>query len=90
MIRRAGPLLRAALAASLLLAGTGTLSQEFDPAERAELRGQQGILGLEGKPTLVKGAHRLEGSRIEVHLDTQKLEVENARGAFQIAGEKSL
>ena len=38
MIRRASPMLRAVLAAGLLLACTSALSQEFDPAERAELR----------------------------------------------------
>ena len=38
MIPRAGPLLRAVLAAGLLLACTSALSQDFDPVERAELR----------------------------------------------------
>jgi lipopolysaccharide transport protein LptA len=53
-------------------------------AARGRLDARQGLLVLEGGPVLVQGGHRLEGARIVVHLAGGQLEVERARGSFQI------
>jgi hypothetical protein len=39
-------------------------------------------LVLEGKPLLLKGQNRLEGARIEIHLDSSNVDVFDARGRF--------
>jgi lipopolysaccharide export system protein LptA len=48
------------------------------------LDARQGLLVLEGSPVLVRGPHRLEGRRITVHIDSGELDVERARGTFQL------
>jgi lipopolysaccharide export system protein LptA len=53
-------------------------------AARGRLDARQGLLVLEGGPVLVQGGHRLEGARIVVHLADGRLEVEQAKGSFQI------
>jgi lipopolysaccharide transport protein LptA len=58
-------------------------------AETAVLRAKEGVLVLEGDPVLVKGAHRLEGTRIRVFLKSGQLEVEEAKGTFRFDGENA-
>jgi lipopolysaccharide transport protein LptA len=53
-------------------------------AASGRLDARQGLLVLEGSAVLVQGPHRLEGQRISVHLTSGKLEVERARGVFQL------
>jgi lipopolysaccharide transport protein LptA len=57
-------------------------------ASTARLDAKQGLLVLEGKPTLAQGSHRLFGKRIAVHLTSGKLEVLEASGTFTL-GEKT-
>jgi lipopolysaccharide transport protein LptA len=58
-------------------------------AAAGRLDARQGLLVLEGSAVLVRGPHRLEGARISVHLASGRLDVERARGVFQLdlAGE---
>lgn len=53
-------------------------------ATSGRLDARQGLLVLEGTPVLVRGPHRLEGERIAVHLASGRIEVERARGVFQL------
>lgn len=53
-------------------------------ANLGRLDARQGLLVLEGSPVLVRGPHRLEGARIAVHLASGRIEVERARGVFQL------
>jgi lipopolysaccharide export system protein LptA len=53
-------------------------------ANSGRLDARQGLLVLEGSPVLVRGPHRLEGERIAVHLASGRIEVERARGVFQL------
>jgi len=53
-------------------------------AQSARLAAGQGLLVLQGKPVLFKGPHRIEGSRVEVHLATGEIRVVDARGQFQL------
>jgi lipopolysaccharide transport protein LptA len=53
-------------------------------AASGRLDARQGLLVLEGSAVLVRGPHRLEGARIAVHLASGRLEVERARGVFQL------
>jgi len=53
-------------------------------AASGRLDARQGLLVLEGSAVLVRGPHRLEGKRISVHLTSGRLDVERARGVFQL------
>ena len=55
-------------------------------AGSARLNAARNLLILEDSPSIVRGPHRLAGSRIEVHLGTGKVEVRDARGVFQLGG----
>lgn len=57
-------------------------------ASSARLRPKESLLILEGNPVLFKGPNRLEGSRIMVHLNSQKMEIEEARGTFLLGNKK--
>ena len=56
-------------------------------ANQARLDARQGLLVLEGRPVLIQGLHRLEGSRIAVHLKSGRLEVVDASGTFVLGNE---
>jgi lipopolysaccharide transport protein LptA len=56
-------------------------------ADSARLDARQGLLVLEGKPTLIKGPNRIDGARIEIHLASGRLDVIQAKGKFKIGGE---
>ena len=53
-------------------------------AGTARLDAKKGILILEGNPSLTRGPHRLQGSRIAFHLETGRLEVDDAKGTFSL------
>jgi len=53
-------------------------------ARTARLDARLGLLVLEGGPVLTQGQHRLEGARITVALATGEVDVERARGIFQM------
>ena len=52
-------------------------------ATLATLDAKQGVLVLKGKPVLVRGENRLEGTRITIHLKSNRIDVFEARGTFQ-------
>ncbi len=58
-------------------------------AKTARLDARQGLLVLDGKPILVQGPHRLEGSRILVHLKSGRIEAIDAKGTFSLGNEAS-
>ncbi len=53
-------------------------------AGRATLDSKRGVLVLIGKPTLIRGPHKLEGSRIEVFINSGRVEVTEAKGTFRL------
>jgi len=53
-------------------------------AATARLDAALGVLILEGKPSLIRGPNRLEGSRIEITLSSGRLDVVDARGTFKV------
>jgi lipopolysaccharide export system protein LptA len=53
-------------------------------ASVARLDAKRAVLILEGRPVLTRGPHRLEGSRIEIHLKTGRLDVLEAKGKFSL------
>jgi lipopolysaccharide export system protein LptA len=50
----------------------------------ARLDARLGLLVLEGKPVVIRGANRLEGKRISIHLQSGRLEVTRAKGVFTL------
>ncbi len=56
-------------------------------AKTARLDARQGLLVLNGNPVLVQGPHRLEGSRILVHLKSGRIEAIDAKGTFSLGNE---
>ncbi|MBW2277973.1 MAG: LptA/OstA family protein [Deltaproteobacteria bacterium] len=71
---------------ALRATGSVTVSKGDTRATAAtgRLDARQGLLVLEGSAVLVRGPHRLEGKRISVHLTSGRLDVERARGVFQL------
>jgi lipopolysaccharide export system protein LptA len=53
-------------------------------AATARLDARAGRLVLEGQPVLIQGPNRLDGRRIAVELSTGRIEVEGARGRFEV------
>jgi lipopolysaccharide export system protein LptA len=58
-------------------------------ASTAVLDAKAGILVLTGNPSLARGPHRLSGSRIEVHLKTGQLDIDQAKGTFRLKERRS-
>ena len=58
-------------------------------AATARLDAVKGLLILEGKPSLIRGPNRLEGSRIEITLSSGRLDVVDARGTFKVGQGKN-
>ena len=57
-------------------------------ATSARLNAAEGLLVLEGGPTLQTGSHSLAGAAIKVYLKTSRIDVVEARGRFRFsAGE---
>ncbi len=53
-------------------------------ANSARLDAKKNILILEGNPTVTRGPHSLRGSRIQVHLNDERLEVTDVKGSFKL------
>jgi lipopolysaccharide export system protein LptA len=70
------------------LAATGGVQvrrgQARATAATARLDAPAGLLVLEGQPQLLQGPNRLEGRRITVELHSGRIEVQGARGRFEV------
>ncbi len=58
-------------------------------ANSARLDARQNLLILEGNPSLIRGPHRLEGTRITIHLTSGRLDIIKAKGTFKLGKEGS-
>lgn len=53
-------------------------------AGRATLNVNRAILVLEGNPKVARGPHKLSGVRITIELSTGRMDIEHARGTFEL------